>query len=315
MCQVDRFIIYFKVWEYLTLRKRQSSFGCKGEGFPAGSGMWIAKTKAELGNSLDGRRYPIILVPTMGALHAGHASLIELARQKAGDTGCVLVSIFVNPIQFDRGSDLESYPRPLDADLEICERHGADGVFVPDVGEMYAPDRSVTVIESSLSGHLCGAMRPGHFGGVCTVVLKLFNLTRCNAAVFGEKDFQQLAIIRRMIRDIDLEVEIIPHPTVRESDGLAMSSRNTRLTPEHRADAPRIRRALLEAASASDPASIIGTASQIIGGSAFAKIDYLSLVDAETLSPAESLSSPTVLASAVFYGDVRLIDHINIPAR
>lgn len=275
--------------------------------------MRIARTKSELRQHLgDGT---IILVPTMGALHPGHASLISLGREKAGAAGTVVVSIFVNPIQFDRGSDLESYPRPLEADLAICADLGADVVFLPDAGEMYFPDRSVTVIESSLSRHLCGATRPGHFDGVCTVVLKLFTLTRCNAAVFGEKDFQQLAIVRRMIRDLDLEVEIIPHPTVREDDGLAMSSRNQRLTPEQRADAPRIRKALLEAVGEDSPTAIITTAARIIGASPLCRIDYLAIVDAETLLPADGLSSPSVLACAVFYGDVRLIDHIKLPAR
>jgi pantoate--beta-alanine ligase len=277
--------------------------------------MWISKTKAELRAHLKTPGHPVILVPTMGALHPGHASLIALARKKAGSSGTVVVSIFVNPIQFDRPGDLNSYPRPIEADLAVCEENGADGVFLPADGEMYSPDRSVTVIESSLSAHLCGATRPGHFDGVCTVVLKLFNLIRCDAAVFGEKDFQQLAIIRRMIRDLNLETEIIPHPTIRENDGLAMSSRNTRLTPEHRRDAPRIRRALIEAAGATDPESILQAAAAIINESALAKIDYLSLVDAQTLAPANHLSSPTVLACAVFYGDVRLIDHIDLPAR
>lgn len=277
--------------------------------------MWIAHSKSELREHLGTCRRPVILVPTMGALHPGHASLISLAREKADENGTVLVSIFVNPIQFDRGSDLESYPRPLDADLEICRHHGADGAFAPETGEMYSPDRSVTVIESSLSKHLCGATRPGHLDGVCTVVLKLFNLTRCDAAVFGEKDFQQLAIIRRMIRDLDLDVEIIPHPTVRENDGLAMSSRNVRLTPEQRADAPRMRKALIEATGKASPEEIVEAAREIITGSPHARIDYLSLVDAETLLPVDGLSSPCVLACAVFYGDVRLIDHIGISAR
>lgn len=275
--------------------------------------MKVARTRAELRQHLGSGT--IILVPTMGALHPGHASLISLARERTGEKGTVIVSIFVNPIQFDRGSDLASYPRPLEADLRICADLGADIVFLPDAAEMYYPDRSVTVIESSLSTHLCGASRPGHFDGVCTVVLKLFNLTRCDAAVFGEKDFQQLAIIRRMIRDLDLEVEIIPHPTVREDDGLAMSSRNVRLTPEQRADAPRIRRALVEAAGKGSPAEIISAAIGIIAASPHSRIDYLAVVDAETLLPAEALSSPSVLACAVFYGDVRLIDHIGIPAR
>ena len=209
--------------------------------------MWTCSSKSDLRAQIGTATHPIVLVPTMGALHPGHASLITLAREKAGPEGTVIVSVFVNPIQFDRASDLEHYPRPIEADLAVCEEHGADGVFLPDNASMYAQDRSVTVIESGLSEHLCGATRPGHFDGVCTVVLKLFNLTRCDAAVFGEKDFQQLAIIRRMIRDLDLEVAIIPHPTVREPDGLAMSSRNARLTPEHRADAPRIHQALVNA--------------------------------------------------------------------
>ena len=272
--------------------------------------MWIARTKAELRAHLAETPRPVILVPTMGALHEGHASLVSLAREKAEAEGTVIVSIFVNPIQFYRAGDLASYPRSLSDDLSICEARGADGVFAPDDGGMYFPDRSVTVTESSLSKHLCGAARPCHFDGVCTVVLKLFNLTGCTAAVFGEKDFQQLAVIRRMVRDLDLRTEIIPHPTMRESDGLAMSSRNSRLTVEHRADAPRIRRALLAAAAEGDAASILRTAREIIEGSPFAKIDYLSLVDAENLSPTENLTAPAVLACAVFYGDVRLIDNI-----
>ena len=274
--------------------------------------MWIAKTKAELRARLDAASRPVILVPTMGALHEGHASLISLAREKAGTDGTVMVSLFVNPIQFDRAGDLATYPRPLASDLDVCEARGADGVFVPDDGEMYFPNRSVTVTESSLSMHLCGAARPGHFDGVCTVVLKLFLLTGCDAAVFGEKDFQQLAVIRRMVRDLDLRTEIISHPTIRESDGLAMSSRNARLTPEHRADAPRICQALLTAAGKSDAASILRVAGEIIGGSSYARIDYLSLVDAETLAPTENLAKPAILACAVFYGEVRLIDNIAV---
>jgi len=274
--------------------------------------MWIAKTKADLRARLEAASRPVVLVPTMGALHEGHASLISLAHERAGTGGTVVVSIFVNPIPFDRVGDLAAYPRPLAADLGVCERRGADGVFLPDDGEMYSPDRSVTVTESSLSAHLCGAARPGHFDGVCTVVLKLFLLTGCDAAVFGEKDFQQLAVIRRMVRDLDLRTEIIPHPTMRESDGLAMSSRNARLSPEHRADAPRIRRALLAAAGESDAASVLRVAGDIIGASGFAKIDYLSLVDAETLAPTENLAKPAIIACAVFYGDVRLIDNIAV---
>lgn len=275
--------------------------------------MWIARSKAELQDQLASLASPVVLVPTMGALHPGHAALIDLARKHAGTTGSVLVSIFVNPIQFDKPADLENYPRTEEQDLSICQAHGAEGVFLPNPEEMYFSDRSITVNEDLLSQHLCGATRPGHFDGVCTVVLKLFNLTRCNAAVFGEKDFQQLAIIQRMVRDLDLNVQIIPHPTIREHDGLAMSSRNRRLNPEQRADASRIHNALLAASGKSSAADILSTAHEIIEASPLTKIDYLALVDAETLQPTKNITQPTILACAVFYGEVRLIDHIHIP--
>lgn len=276
--------------------------------------MWIARSKSELANHLTSLPRPVVLVPTMGALHPGHAALINLARQQAGTSGSVVVSIFINPIQFDRSTDLENYPRTEDEDLSICKSHGANGVFMPASVEMYFEDRSITVTENLLSQHLCGATRPGHFDGVCTVVLKLFNLTRCDAAVFGEKDFQQLAIIQRMVRDLDSPVEIIPHQTIRETDGLAMSSRNRRLSAEQRIDAPRIRRALLEAGEKSSADEILSTARGIIEASPLAKIDYLSLVDAETLQPVTQIKRPAILACAVFYGEVRLIDHIRLPA-
>ncbi len=277
----------------------------------------IARTKTELRSQLRNMPRPRVLVPTMGALHAGHLALIERAREAAGPDGIVAVSIFVNPIQFDRAADLASYPRPVEQDLAACAEAGVDLVFLPDAGEMYAPDRSVTVTEKALSAGLCGAARPGHFDGVCTVVLKLFLLTGCDAAVFGEKDYQQLAVIRRMVRDLDVPVKILPHPTLREPDGLAMSSRNVRLLPEHRADAPRIRRALLEAANLPDQsaAAILDRARAVIEGSPFARIDYLSLVDAESLEPVAAVEAPAVLAAAVFYGDVRLIDHAGVSPR
>ncbi len=253
-----------------------------------------------------------VLVPTMGALHEGHIALIRQAREVAGEAGQVMVSIFVNPIQFDRGADLEAYPRPLEDDLAKCKAAGVDAVFAPEVGSMYFEDRSITVTESLLSSSLCGATRPGHFDGVCTVVLKLFNLTGCGAAVFGEKDFQQLAIIRRMVRDLDVSVKIVEGATVREEDGLAMSSRNGRLTKEQRADAPRIYRALKEAAGEGDVESILQKARGEIEASGLAKVDYLSVVDAETLQEVETLERSAVLATAVFYGEVRLIDHVAV---
>jgi len=277
--------------------------------------MQLVHDASSLRAALAATPQPVVLVPTMGALHAGHLSLVNRARERAGAAGSVVVSIFVNPIQFDRRDDLEAYPRPLDADLAACRAAGVDLVFAPETAAMYAPDRSVSVTENSLSRHLCGASRPGHFDGVCTVCLKLFLLTGCSAAVFGEKDFQQLAIIRRMVRDLDVPVEIIDSPTLREPDGLAMSSRNTRLTPEQRADAPRIHRALTDASRLKTPAGILARARNTIAESPHARIDYLSLVDAGTLAAVESLKNrPAILAAAVFYGDVRLIDHIRLHA-
>ncbi|MCF7732547.1 MAG: pantoate--beta-alanine ligase [Akkermansiaceae bacterium] len=260
---------------------------------------------------------PRVLVPTMGALHAGHLVLIRRARELAGPDGTVMVSIFVNPIQFDRVADLAAYPQPLEADLAACREAGVDLVFTPAPGTMYHPDRSVTVTESSLSQSLCGASRPGHFDGVCTVVLKLFLLSGCGLAVFGEKDFQQLAIIRRMVRDLDLPVTIVAHPTLREPDGLALSSRNVRLTPAQRAAAPQLRQSLLAAKTRlatgiREVSELLETARMEIESSPLARIDYLSLVDAETLQPVTRIERPAVLAAAVFYGEVRLIDHVGI---
>ena len=277
--------------------------------------MKVADTGSALREILKNSPSPRVLVPTMGAFHPGHLSLMRRARDIAGPGGTVVVSIFVNPIQFDRAADLAAYPRPLASDLAACEAAGVDVVFTPAADSMYFPDRSVSVSENLLSRGLCGAARPGHFDGVCTVVLKLFLLSGCDTAVFGEKDFQQLAVIRRMVRDLDVPVEIVSGPTVREADGLAMSSRNSRLTPEQRADAPRIRRALSAAAALGTPAEIIASARAAIESSPLARIDYLALVDAETLQPAANLDRPCLLATAVFYGEVRLIDHAAVRPR
>ncbi len=260
-----------------------------------------------------------VLVPTMGALHDGHLALVRRAREAAGPAGELAVSIFVNPIQFDRPGDLAAYPRPLEDDLERCREAGVDLVFAPPADAMYLPDRSIHVHETSLSRTLCGATRPGHFDGVCTVVLKLFNLLRPVAAVFGEKDYQQLAIIRRLVRDLDVPVEILAVPTVREDDGLAMSSRNQRLSPEQRGDAPRIHRALAAAVSLRPthpaPADLLAAVRADIE-SPLNRVDYLELVDPETLQPVVSPDNPdrpALLASAVFYGEVRLIDNQLLP--
>jgi pantoate--beta-alanine ligase len=279
--------------------------------------MRSAATATDLRRELAALPRPLVLVPTMGALHAGHLAMVRRAREAAGAAGSVAVSIFVNPIQFDRPGDLAAYPKPLQDDLAKCEEAGVDLVFAPEADAMYFPDRSVTITESLLSRNLCGAARPGHFDGVCTVVLKLFNLFQADSAVFGEKDFQQLAVLRRMVRDLDVPVEIIAHPTVREPDGLAMSSRNVRLAAEHRADAPRIRRALDGARSLLPfgeraAAPFLAAARKHLEDSPFLRIDYLELVDAETLQPVGHIRRPAVLAAAVFYGDVRLIDHVTL---
>lgn len=247
----------------------------------------------------------------MGALHEGHLALIRKARELAGGDGRVIVSIFVNPTQFDRKDDLAAYPRPLQSDLEHCRALGVDLVFAPGDDPMYAGDHSTWVTERKLSSGLCGGSRPGHFDGVCTVVLKLFLLSGCQFAVFGEKDFQQLAVVRRMVRDLDVPVEIVSHPTVREADGLAMSSRNVRLSPEQRADAPRIHRALYAALEAGSSAEdVTGHAWREIEAGGLAKVDYVRLIDADTLLEIEDVRHRALLAAAVFYGEVRLIDHV-----
>jgi len=258
---------------------------------------------------------PVVLVPTMGALHAGHASLIEAARTRAGKSGTVVMSIFVNPTQFGPNEDLSKYPRTLEADLEICAARGADAVFVPTVEEMYPLGDSTFVDETELSRGLCGAQRPGHFRGVCTVVAKLFNILRPDAAIFGEKDCQQLAVIRRMTRDLFLGIEILGHPTVREADGLALSSRNRYLSPEERRRAAAFPAALSAAAQETDPARIRAKAAALITDGTGSPPQYVELVDAETLAPLNVLDRPAVLAAAVKIGETRLIDNVRIAPR
>ncbi|MDA0765608.1 MAG: pantoate--beta-alanine ligase [Verrucomicrobia bacterium] len=261
---------------------------------------------------------PTALVPTMGALHAGHIALLREARRLVGPHGTVLLSLFVNPLQFDRPSDLTAYPRTGDADIAIAKAEGVDALFAPSADDFYAPDHSITVAESLLTKRLCGATRPGHFDGVCTVVLKLFNLLQPDHAVFGKKDYQQLAVIRRMVRDLAVPVTIHGVETVREPDGLALSSRNLRLTTPQRADAPRIRRALLAARDIAPtgeqrPEIYLNAARQHLEQSpAGVRIDYLELVDRHTLQPVAKVTAPVLLATAVFYDEVRLIDNIEI---
>jgi pantoate--beta-alanine ligase len=253
-----------------------------------------------------------VLVPTMGALHAGHISLIRIAREHAGKKGEVAVSIFVNPLQFEPGSDFDRYPRPETQDEEICRAEGVDLLFRPLPGDMYANDRSTFVEETTLAEKLEGASRPGHFRGVCTVVTKLFHLLAPEAAVFGEKDFQQLAIIRRLVRDLDFPIEIIAGPTAREPDGLALSSRNFYLTPEERAQAPVIRAALLEAAASNEKSAreITAAVRRRIESAPLARIDYVSIVGADDLQIRLTIEPRSLLAVAVFFGRTRLIDNI-----
>jgi len=258
-----------------------------------------------------------VLVPTMGALHRGHGELIRIARDAAGEGGEVAVSIFVNPLQFAPGGDYEKYPRPEEVDDEFCRKAGVDILFRPSVEEMYAPDFSMSVEENSLANTLEGKSRPGHFRGVCTVVAKLFHILAPDAAVFGEKDFQQLAIIRRMVRDLNFPVEIIGAPTVRESDGLACSSRNQYLSAVEREQAPVLQRALQAArqfvtCGERSAEKILAAAREVIAEAPLARIDYLEIVNAETLQPANDASPVSLIAVAVFFGKTRLIDNVRL---
>jgi pantoate--beta-alanine ligase len=261
------------------------------------------------------RSKPSVLVPTMGALHKAHLELIRIARQHAGKHGEVAVSIFVNPLQFEPGSDYVRYPRPERTDEEFCRNAGVDLLFRPAAEELYFKDRSTYVEEGSLSKVLEGKSRPGHFRGVCTVVAKLFNILAPDAAVFGEKDFQQLAIVRRMVRDLNFNIDIIAVATVREEDGLACSSRNQYLIGEERKQAMILRKALLKGANMAgagemSAARIVSAVRETIGQAPLTRIDYAELVDAETLRPVESVRPNSLLALAVFFGKTRLIDNI-----
>lgn len=279
--------------------------------------MQTARTKEELRSVLAPLRGGrMVLVPTMGALHEGHASLMRQARELAGPKGTVVASVFLNPVQFDNAGDLETYPQTPQADLDVCAANGVDVVFMPTPEVMYCPDRSISLEETHLSTVLCGARRPGHFAGVCLVVNKLFNLVQPTDAVFGKKDYQQLAILRRMVRDLDIPITLHGAEIVREADGLALSSRNTRLTPEQRAEAPRIRRTLLLAKvdfeSGTAPADVCRMAETQLAAIPGANVDYVEIVDAETLHEPTDLKRTLLMAVAVYFGEVRLIDNIEL---
>jgi pantoate--beta-alanine ligase len=262
-----------------------------------------------------GRETKSVFVPTMGALHRGHVELIRVAREHAGMDGEVAVSIFVNPLQFEPGSDFEKYPRPEAADEKLCEEAAVNLLFRPR--DMYFDNRSVYVEEITLSAGLCGAARPGHFRGVCTVVAKLFNLLAPTAAVFGEKDYQQLTIIRRMVRDLNFPIEIIGVPTVREADGLALSSRNQYLNTDERAQATVLYRAMTRVKELADRGQksvreLIDVAKGVIASANSSRVDYISIVDADNLQPLETLRPNAVIALAVFIGKTRLIDNLRL---
>lgn len=252
------------------------------------------------------------LVPTMGYLHDGHLALMKTAAAHAER---VVASIFVNPTQFGPGEDLDRYPRDEAGDLAKCEAAGCAAVFLPSVAEMYPPGAATRVEVPPLAEHLCGASRPTHFAGVCTVVCLLFNVTGCDVAVFGEKDYQQLAIIRRMARDLALPVEVVGHPIVREADGLAMSSRNAYLSPEQRREAVALSAALAEArakfeAGERDAEALRAVMRARIEAAAGGEIDYVEVVDAEALRPIDgAIERPARAALAVRFGATRLIDN------
>jgi pantoate--beta-alanine ligase len=273
----------------------------------------IAEVRAALAPRRDARQR-IGFVPTMGALHAGHAELIRVAR---AECPCVVVSIFVNPTQFGPHEDFAKYPRQLTADAELCATYGADVILAPQVSEMYPPGSTTIVEVAGLQDGLCGAARPGHFRGVATVVLKLFNIVQPDLAFFGAKDGQQVRIIEQMVRDLDVPVQIRRVPTVRAADGLALSSRNAYLSASDRTLAPRIY-AALQATQAAVRAgerdvarlqSALAAALQAIPG---ARLDYAQIVDDVSLQPLTQLERPALAAVAVHLGTTRLIDNVEL---
>jgi pantoate--beta-alanine ligase len=280
----------------------------------------LVRTRAELAAEFAAglASKPVVLVPTMGALHQGHRSLLDVAR--AVPDAHVVTSIFVNPLQFGPGEDLDRYPRTLDSDLALCAGAGVDLVFAPSAAEMYPGGKPAVTVDPGPMGQLLeGEYRPGFFGGVLTVVLKLFSLIRPDVAVFGEKDAQQLAMIRRMVADLDLGVSIEPVPTVRDPDGLAISSRNRYLSGAERATALALPRALRAggqvAQAGGSAAQVLATAHAALDGSPKLTVDYLALVDPVTFRPragGPGAAGPAVLAVAATAGSTRLIDNVRI---
>jgi pantoate--beta-alanine ligase len=275
----------------------------------------VLRTRADLRAALAASARPIGLVPTMGWLHDGHTSLIERAR---ADNATVVVSIFVNPRQFGESADFTRYPRNEARDLAVCEAAGVDLVFAPSVDEVYPPGFDTTVTVGAIARPLEGAARPGHFEGVATVVAILFALVGAERAYFGAKDAQQVRVIRRMALDLALPTEVVALPTVREADGLAMSSRNARLTPAARAAAPVVRRALLDAraryeAGERSAEALRAVMRATLAGEPLADVDYVSVADDGSLQELDAVDRPALLSLAVRFGDVRLIDNEQLP--
>ncbi|HOK87372.1 MAG TPA: pantoate--beta-alanine ligase [Fervidobacterium sp.] len=252
-------------------------------------------------------------VPTMGYLHEGHLSLVRKARE---ENDIVVVSVFVNPTQFGPNEDYNRYPRNLERDLRLLKPIGADYIFNPSVEEMYPENYSVYVDEIDMSKYLCGARRPGHFRGVCTVVMKLFNIVKPTRAYFGQKDAQQFRVLKRMVENLNMDIEMAEMPIVREHDGLAMSSRNIYLSKEERQEAPRLYRSLLEAKQLIDngekEVQKVKEAIFKVLDHPLLKIDYVEIVDEKTLKPVDRIEQPIIIALAVFIGKARLIDNIII---
>ena len=274
--------------------------------------MKIVKDIDELRRVLKGYKLEgksIGLVPTMGYLHEGHASLIRKAR---AENDIVVVSDFVNPIQFGPKEDLKTYPRDLESDSKLCEDIGVDFIFAPEASEMYH-DRKTFVDIEDMSNNLCGAKRPGHFRGVCTVCTKLFNITGADRAYFGQKDAQQVAIIKKVVFDLNIPIEIIPCPIVREDDGLALSSRNTYLSDKERKAALCLSKAIFKgeelAKNGASVSEVLEKMKEIISSEKLAKIDYISAVDLATMKDSKDFADDRLIAIAVFIGKTRLIDN------
>lgn len=274
--------------------------------------MKIVKSIDELRKDLKGYKLEgksIGLVPTMGFLHEGHASLIRKART---ENDIVVVSDFINPIQFGPKEDLKTYPRDLESDSKLCENIGVDFIFAPEASEMYH-DRKTFVDIEDMSNNLCGAKRPGHFRGVCTVCTKLFNITGADRAYFGQKDAQQVAIIKKVVFDLNIPIEIIPCPIVREDDGLALSSRNTYLSDKERKAALCLSKAIFKgeelAKNGASVSEVLEKMKEIISSEKLAKIDYISAVDLATMKDSKDFADDRLIAIAVFIGKTRLIDN------